>query len=119
MQLKNNTKGSSLIEALIAVVIVIMIATGIMNMITMFGFSTKNRLAMECLINAVASQVERCRAMETPENQISCGGYTINIKVNGNCQPDNCDEVTITGRVQNVNISPFSLKTIVCNPNQQ
>ena len=121
MQLKNNTKGSSLIEALIAVVIVIMIATGIMNMITMFGFSTKNRLAMECLINAVASQVEKCRAMETPDNQIKCGGYSINITVNGSCQPNpaNCNEVTITGTVQNINISPFSLKTIVCNPNQQ
>ncbi|MGC9121313.1 MAG: hypothetical protein ACP5G3_07660, partial [Sulfurihydrogenibium sp.] len=91
------------------------------------GFSTKNRLAMECLINAVASQVERCRAMLTPENQISCGGYTINItaKITDNesadkiCQPANCDEVTITGRVQNVNISEFSLKTIVCNPNPQ
>lgn len=110
-------KGSSLIESLIATAIIFFIAVGVMNMITMFGFNTKKRLAMECVVNAVSSEIEKCRSMQNPDNTVYCGGYTINITTNGSCIPSNnsCNEISITGRINNINLQPFTLKTVVCN----
>jgi Tfp pilus assembly protein PilV len=113
MQLKNN-KGVSLIESLISLVIIFFVVIGIMNMITYFGLDTRNRVMMECLISSVESAAAQCRAMQTPANQITCQGYTVNITVNGSCSPaqNTCNDVTIQGSVKN---RTFNLNTIVCN----
>ncbi|WP_297890071.1 hypothetical protein [Sulfurihydrogenibium sp.] len=109
-------KGISLIESLIATVIIFFVAIGIMNMITMFGFSTQKRYAMECVINAVSSQVEKCKSRQNPDSTVSCGNYTVRITTNGSCQPSQgCNEVSITGQIDRLNIQPFTLRTVVCN----
>ncbi len=111
MLLKN--RGFTLIEALIAIVLAFFIVIGVANVVGFFPSSTADRLEMSCLVEGAVSGVEACRAGQVI-NSIQCGGFTVNIDVNGSCAPSagSCNEVTVTATL---NGRSFSLKDTVCN----
>lgn len=108
-----NSRGFSLIEALIAVAITFFIATSIAGMLTMFGVHSKRGIDLTCLVNAAASGIEACRGGQVISTY-NCGGVNINLSLVGSCTPANnqCSQVTVTasggGR-------QFSLTDFVCN----
>lgn len=108
-------KGFTLIEALIAILIVAIIATSIAGLITIFGIKTSDRILQSCLIEASASAIEACKH-GVNINQINCAGYRINITVNGNCNPNpnpnTCTEVIAVSFAEG---KSFKLEKTICN----
>lgn len=104
MFLKN--RGFTLIETLIAILIVSLIIVSITHLITGSVISTRDRIIMECLVNAANSAVEACRG-GVNLNSYQCGGsggILVQLNVNTDCSSitppadiwdANCREVTV------------------------
>ncbi len=107
------SKGFTLIEALIAILITTLIVMSMAGLITVLGTKTSDRILLSCLIEGASSGIEACKGGEVI-NQITCGGFTINISINGNCQPpiNTCSNVTSTASAGG---KTFSLTDKVCN----
>ena len=106
-------KGFTLIEALIAILITTLIVIGVAGLITVFGTKTADRILLSCLVEGATSGIEACKEGEVI-NQITCGGFTINISISGNCQPpaNTCSDIISTA---SANGKTFSLTDKVCN----
>ncbi len=110
---KNKSYGFTIVEALIAIVIVSIIAVSIAALITSFGSKTSDRILLSCLVEGAASGIEACRGGETI-NQITCGGLTVDISITGNCQPapNTCSDVIVTATAKGKSVS---LSDKICN----
>ena len=106
-------KGFTIIEALIAILITSFIAISIAALITIFGTKIADRILLSCLVEGATSGIEACRGGQII-NQITCAGLTINISINGNCQPaiNTCSDITVTASAKGKN---FNLTDKVCN----
>uniref|UniRef100_A0A7C4JSG6 Prepilin-type N-terminal cleavage/methylation domain-containing protein n=1 Tax=Thermodesulfobacterium geofontis TaxID=1295609 RepID=A0A7C4JSG6_9BACT len=102
-------KGFTLVEALIAILILSLIVIGVANLITGSIGSTRDRIIMECLVNAANSAIEACRA-GIDLNTYRCGNFNINLSKNQICAnitpPSSfwdatCREVTVTATYGN------------------
>lgn len=85
MFLKN--KGFTLIEVLIAILVLSLIIVSVTHLITGSVVSTRNRIIMECLVNAANSAIEACRG-GININNYRCGGeegLEIQISINTDC----------------------------------
>lgn len=104
--LKN--KGFTLIEALIGVLILGLIVISITRLITGSVVSTRERIIMECLVNAANSAIEACRG-GVSLSDFQCGAFNIILNIHGNCdiQPpsniwdSNCEEILVTAIYEN------------------
>ncbi|MGB9667667.1 MAG: PulJ/GspJ family protein [Thermosulfidibacteraceae bacterium] len=91
-------RGFTLIEALIAMAIGLILILFIAASISYFGICTRDILLKFCLTNAVDSGFSACRNGINPVS-ISCGNYTITVTSNVDCGSiSNCTDVTITAR---------------------
>ena len=119
--LKNNKKlkGFTLIEALIAILLVSIVIVSISSLITESVFSTKKRIIYECLVNAANSAIEACRGGKNISS-FNCGGLNISININTDCSSitipsntwdANCEDVTVTARYGN---TTHTLRDMVC-----
>lgn len=90
-------RGFTLVEALIALLISLFIITGIVGLLTSFGFFTRDKMLYTCLLEAASSGVEACRSGVVIYS-IDCGGYTVSVSINGNCNPEKgqCEDITVT-----------------------
>jgi len=102
-------KGFTLVEALIAILILSLIIIGVTNLITGSVSSTRDRIIMECLVNAANSAIEACRA-GIDLNRYQCGDLNINLEKNETCAnitppssfwDANCKEVRVTATYGN------------------
>lgn len=79
-------QGFTLVESLIAMMLIAMIAIVSAGLIAYFAKYTKRDLTSTCLLQAASSGIEARRA--DPGNpdgiQITCGGQTIHVTVTGN-----------------------------------
>lgn len=112
-------QGFTLIEALISILILALIITGITNLITFSVRSTRERTIMECLVNAANSAIEACRS-GTNLRSFECGGINIQLTINKNCSSitspsnvwsANCEEVTVNAKYNNYQ---HKLTDLVC-----
>jgi prepilin-type N-terminal cleavage/methylation domain-containing protein len=106
-------KGFTLIEALIAILITAILAVIIAGLLTSFAFKTSDRVILSCLVEGASSGISACKGGNSI-NSINCGGYTVQIEINGNCPPapGTCSEITATAKVKGLS---FSLTDKVCN----
>jgi len=97
-------KGFTLVEALIAILILSLIIIGVANLITGSVGSTRDRIIMECLVNAANSAVEACRGGINLSN-FQCGGINVHITLSRDCSiltvptqtwDANCEEIRVT-----------------------
>ncbi|RKX62362.1 MAG: hypothetical protein DRP34_04290 [Thermodesulfobacteriota bacterium] len=117
--LKKNTKSFTLIEALIAILLVSLIVISISSLITGSVFLTRKRIIYECLVNAANSAIEACRGGKNISS-FNCGGLNIDININidcssitvpGNTWDVNCEDITVTARYGN---TTHTLRDMVC-----
>jgi Tfp pilus assembly protein PilV len=96
-------KGFTLVEALIAILILSLIIIGVTNLITGSVGSTRDRIIMECLVNAANSAVEACRGGVNLRN-FQCGGINVEVNLSTDCSiinapaqtwDANCEEITV------------------------
>lgn len=102
-------RGFTLIEVLIAILILALIIVGIANLITGSISSTRERTIMECLVNAANSAIEACRG-GINLGEFQCGGLNVQINLSRDCSTitvptatwsANCAEVIIITRYGN------------------
>lgn len=105
--------GFTLIETLVAILIAAILAGIILGFITSFAFKTSDRIAVSCLIEGASSGLAACKGGNII-NYVDCGGYRVEIDIEGNCNPPSgtCEEVTATAKVKGI---AFSLTDKVCN----
>jgi len=84
-----------------------------MGSLNWFSFFSEDRLINTCLVEGASSGIMACRGGEYISN-ITCGNYTINVQIVGNCTPayGNCSEVVVTATY---NTKSFTLNDTVCN----
>jgi len=106
-------KGFTLIEALIAILITAILAGIIAGFFTSFAFKTSDKITFSCLVEGASSGISACKGGNII-NSINCGGNTVHIEINGNCNPDpeTCSEITATAKMKGLS---FSLTDKVCN----
>ncbi|MCX7913918.1 MAG: hypothetical protein N2511_04965 [Thermodesulfovibrionales bacterium] len=79
------TEGFSLVEALIAVLLVVLLVIGVMKMITNFPLATGKDFVETCLLQAASSGIEAKRANHSLSSlSVPCGNITINVTITGN-----------------------------------
>jgi len=116
-------KGFSLIEAIIAVSVVVLIILGVSRLITSFPSYTLNDLKKICLIYGAISGVELKRANPTYTGTItlSCGAYDVIVEIRGSVPspppyPGSgnyaCSDATITARI---NSDTYQIRDVACN----
>jgi len=112
-------KGFTLIEALIAILLISLVIVGVSSLITGSVFSTRKRIIYECLINAANSAIEACRGGRNISS-FNCGSLNISININTDCSSitipsntwdANCEDVTVTTRYGN---NTHILRDMVC-----
>jgi prepilin-type N-terminal cleavage/methylation domain-containing protein len=108
------SKGFSIIEVLVAMFILSIVALGVAGLITMFGFYTKDRILLSCLVEGAASGIEACKSGINSTNNIKCGGYTIYIDIQGECPPAS-GQCSIVNTTASANGKSFSLTDKICN----
>ncbi|MDK2860838.1 MAG: type pilus assembly protein PilA [Thermodesulfobacterium sp.] len=105
-------KGSTIIEVLISIFILFIVIISITSLITIFGLHIRNRVLLTCLVEGAASGIEACKNGYII-NEIRCGGFTVNISVNGTCNlaTNLCSDIEVIASSQG---KVFSLKDKVC-----
>lgn len=104
--------GFTLIEALIAICISIILVTIIASGITAFSSEAQDRVLKTCLIEGAESALATCKAGNITNN-FTCGKYNIRITIEGNCNPQNtCNNVKVRAEAQG---QVFELTDMVCN----
>jgi prepilin-type N-terminal cleavage/methylation domain-containing protein len=106
-------KGFTLIEALIAILIAAILAGIIAGAITIFASKTSDRIVLSCLIEGASSGIAACKGGYKID-RINCGGYEVEVTINGNCNPSSgkCENATATAKLKGMS---FSLSDKVCN----
>lgn len=109
-------KGFTLIESLIAIVILIIAVLGIAAMQGTFSTQTVDRTLQNSLIDAASSALTYCSNLRTtpPSSYTYEGGLVVNVSMSGRCDPalNVCNQVTATASARD---RTFSLSTLVCN----
>ncbi len=104
--------GFSLIEALVAVLISMIVVIGIATMLGFFPIYVRDRTELSCLVEAANSGINACRA-GIVINSIECGSMNVNITIEGSCTPPKgeCNEIRATATLGE---RSFSLRDVVC-----
>ena len=113
--LLNNNKGFSLIEALIATVILTIAVLGIMALQGTFATQTVDRTLQNALIDAASSALSHCQNVGTsPPGTYTYEGIAVTVSISGNCALalNTCSNVTATATARG---RTFSMTTFVCN----
>ncbi len=113
MRCRKKRTGFTIIEALIAILIVSIIAISIAGLISSFGLETSNRILLSCLMQGADSGIEACRSGDYISN-ITCGGILVNIQITGNCTPppNTCSDIIVTATAKGKSVS---LSDKICN----
>lgn len=110
-----NNSGFTLIEALVAILILIIAILGLVGMQGIFARQSADRIFMNSLIDAASSALSHCQNTNSaPPTSYSYENFVVNIQLLGNCNPteNTCNTVTVTASAQG---KSFSLTTLVCN----
>ncbi len=94
-------EGFTLIEAVIAMAVGLVVVLSISALIGYFALYTKDINLKFCLVNALENSFSLCRNGKNPANTYTCGSYSISISCNTDCTAisnDSCSNVTITVR---------------------
>lgn len=118
MIIKNN-RGFTLIEALIAMVILTIGIVSVISMQATFARGTVDRTVLNALIDSAASALNRCQIDNATPASLSYTheGRTINVSITGSCNPasDTCNAVSATATHSTG--KTFTISTMVCNFN--
>lgn len=110
------SKGFTLIEALISVMIVTFVVLFVLNTVTLFPVLLRKDLINFCLRQAANSIVEYKRANPTDATDnftITCKGMDINVRVVGGPPPPNdCVDITVTSTYGTYN---YEIQDRICN----
>lgn len=109
--------GFSLIEALIAIVILATAIAGLVSLQASFAKGTVDRTVINSLIDAASSALTQCQADKTTASSLS---YTyedniiVNVTLDKSCNVtiDECSQITATSSARG---KTFKLSTFVCN----
>jgi prepilin-type N-terminal cleavage/methylation domain-containing protein len=123
------TKGFTLIEILVTVVILVILIVGVFGSLNWFRFFSKDRLITTCLVEGASSGIMACRGGRYIPNVI-CNvtypnytkSYVINIHISCNpsysncCSPPlgECTNATVIA-IHNGSGKSFSLTDTICN----
>lgn len=92
-------EGFTLIEAIIAMAIGLMVVLSISALIGYFALYTRDVGLKFCLTSALENGFSLCRNGKNPPNSYTCGNYSISISYSTDCTTipsDSCSNVTIT-----------------------
>ena len=110
------SKGFSLVEALISVMIVTFIVMFVLNSVTLFPILVRKDVINFCLRQAANSAVEYKRANPTdPTNNFTftCKGMSIDVNVSGGTPPPNdCTDITVTATYRTYT---YQVRDRICN----
>lgn len=114
--------GLSLIEALVALMLLTISILSVMTMITAFPRSTTDDLVLTCLLQAASSGIEAKRANHSLGSlNVPCGGRNVSVSISGTPpstapQPGSgntaCATVTATATYGS---KTMTLRDLVCN----
>ena len=107
------TKAFSLIEALIALVIVSVVVLSIVGLIEIFIKQLPDRVLLTCLVESASSAVKACEN-GIVLNSVQCASYNVSITINGNCNPpqNTCSNIVVTASADD---KSFTLNGVACN----
>ncbi len=113
-----NNKGFSLIEALIAMVILTIGIVSVLSMQATFATGTVDRSVMHALIDSASSALTRCQIDNATPSSLTYTheGITTTVTLTGSCNPaaDSCNPVSATASAKG---KTFTISTMVCNFN--
>ena len=110
------TRGFTLIEALISVLIVTFVVLFVLNTVTLFPILIRKDIINFCLRQAANSAVEYKRANPTDPTDtmtISCKGMDIEVSISGGTPPPNdCVDITVTATYRSYS---YEIQDKICN----
>lgn len=115
LKIIDKSKGFTLIEVLVSIVILIVGVLGVMTLMGKFSTSTLDRAFRNAIVDAAASAIDHCENTHTdPPTSYTYGGITVTISKSGSCNPaaNTCNNVTVTATAQG---KSFSITSKVCN----
>lgn len=116
-RLSNKIKGFSLIEALIAIVILAIITISLANLLTRSAFSTRDDFFNLCLLQSAASGLEEVRGNSSLiGNSLNfyCGNLTVIVNLRNSNSYGNCTLVEAEAQLQGTDKRAI-LRDLVCN----
>lgn len=107
-------RGFSLIEQLVALLIIIVGIISIYIFLSKFTEFTRDRLLATCLVDTAYSSMSLCLKGITPPNNLKCGSYNVEVIANCNIPEDECNDVSVTTRI---NSFSYTLQGFGCKFN--
>jgi prepilin-type N-terminal cleavage/methylation domain-containing protein len=135
MPIRTIKKGFTIIEVLIAFIIISVVSLSLISMQSSFSKSTHSRTVTTALSDVAQSAMATCQSFNTPPNSVYYNIPSINsdssgtkkieifITVTGSCvlpAPNSCSDITIvTSNTQTITASSrkFTLEGNICNFN--
>lgn len=115
-RVNNKTKGFSLIEALIAIVILAIITISLANLLTRSAFSTRDDFFNLCLLQGAASGIEEARGNSSligTSLTFDCGNLEVTVNLRNIGSYGNCTFVEAEAQLQVTNKKAI-LRDLVC-----
>jgi prepilin-type N-terminal cleavage/methylation domain-containing protein len=111
-----NNKGMTLIEVMIALLILSVGVLGVSAMQGTFASQSADRNLLNALTDAAMSAANQCHAQTTPPASVVSGGVTVAIGLTGSCTPalDTCNEISVIASARG---KSTRINTNVCNFN--
>ncbi|HIJ60426.1 MAG TPA: prepilin-type N-terminal cleavage/methylation domain-containing protein [Nitrospirae bacterium] len=116
----HNNRGFTLLEALIAMVILTIGIVSVISMQATFAKGTVDRTVLNALIDSASSLLNRCQIDTGTPSSVTYTheGRTITVTRTGSCNPntDTCNAVSATATDSLTN-KTFTISTMICNFN--
>ncbi len=99
MQQLNKSPGFTIVEAVVALAVLVIGIVGLLAITTYFGIVTPQRNVDSCTASAIYAGQELCRSSSS-STTIVCGGSSLGVSVSGCPSPGtnapNCSNITIS-----------------------
>jgi Tfp pilus assembly protein PilV len=115
MSMRSNTRGFTLIEAMLGITLLSISLLGVVAMMSYFSTQTSDRSLRNCLLEQASNGLSQHRADALPvETSFTCGniGGTLSMSHTTFPAANTCDDVTATATAGN---KTAILQTKVCN----
>lgn len=116
-RINSKVKGFSLIEALIAIVILAIITLGLANLLTRSAFFTRDDFFNLCLLQGASSGIEEARGNPSligSSLNFTCGNLNVTVILKNIGSYGNCTFVEAEAQIQSTNKKAI-LRDLICN----
>jgi len=110
-------KGFSLIEVLVAIVILLIIAVSLARLLTISAFSTRDDFVNTCLLHGASSAIEEARgnpSLVGSNINFPCGNLTVTVKLAKKSTYGNCTLIEAEATT-NISSKKALLRDTICN----